>query len=166
MSPSRTNVMYNFSWDVVYYSFSIENLENSDNSAFSVSVIAITALPVIFMELNSGPNDSSFLHHPCCLFQMLGMLCACVVLCRRTHDPAYELLVTTNSYAWKRPQPSKRQHSEHPKAASLDESTVDFCCSCTSSDTPCTLHDRITSTADVVWVEGGFGWNSVIYWHA
>ncbi|XP_056881203.1 tetraspanin-3-like isoform X2 [Takifugu flavidus] len=31
--------------------------------------------------------------------QMLGMLCACVVLCRRTHDPAYELLVTTNSYA-------------------------------------------------------------------
>uniref|UniRef100_A0A673BQD3 Tetraspanin 3b n=1 Tax=Sphaeramia orbicularis TaxID=375764 RepID=A0A673BQD3_9TELE len=31
--------------------------------------------------------------------QMLGMLCACVVLCRRSHDPAYELLVTTNSYA-------------------------------------------------------------------
>lgn len=38
--------MYNFSWDVVYYSFSIENLENSDNSAFSVSIIAINALPV------------------------------------------------------------------------------------------------------------------------
>ncbi|XP_067256922.1 tetraspanin-3b isoform X2 [Chanodichthys erythropterus] len=27
--------------------------------------------------------------------QMLGLLCACVVLCRRGHDPAYELLVST-----------------------------------------------------------------------
>ncbi|KAI4872990.1 hypothetical protein NFI96_023658 [Prochilodus magdalenae] len=27
--------------------------------------------------------------------QMLGLLCACVVLCRRSHDPAYELLVST-----------------------------------------------------------------------
>lgn len=33
----------------------------------------------------------------CFLFsaQMLGLLCACVVLCRRGHDPAYELLVST-----------------------------------------------------------------------
>uniref|UniRef100_A0A8C7WL86 Tetraspanin n=1 Tax=Oncorhynchus mykiss TaxID=8022 RepID=A0A8C7WL86_ONCMY len=31
--------------------------------------------------------------------QMLGMLCACVVLCRRGHDPAYELLVTGATYA-------------------------------------------------------------------
>uniref|UniRef100_A0A673MVX1 Tetraspanin n=1 Tax=Sinocyclocheilus rhinocerous TaxID=307959 RepID=A0A673MVX1_9TELE len=27
--------------------------------------------------------------------QMLGLLCACVVLCRRGHDPAYELLIST-----------------------------------------------------------------------
>lgn len=54
----------------------------------------------------------------------------------------------------------QRQHSEPPKAASLDESTVDFCCSWTSSDTSCTLHDRITNTAHVVWVEGGFRGNS------
>ncbi|KAJ8417337.1 hypothetical protein AAFF_G00285640 [Aldrovandia affinis] len=31
--------------------------------------------------------------------QMLGMLCACVVLCRRGRDPAYELLVTGGTYA-------------------------------------------------------------------
>ncbi|KAG5273177.1 hypothetical protein AALO_G00148520 [Alosa alosa] len=31
--------------------------------------------------------------------QMLGMLCACVVLCRRRRDPAYELLVTGGTYA-------------------------------------------------------------------
>lgn len=95
------------------------------------------------MELHHSPNDSSFLPN-----QMLGMLCACVVLCRRTHDPAYELLVTTNSYAWKKPS--------HPKAASLDKSTVDLCCSCISSDTPCTQLTT-TSTADVVWVEGALG---------
>lgn len=130
---------------------------------FFASIIAIMALPVSFTDLNSDPNDSVFFSAPTrtVFFQMLGMLCACVVLCRRTHDPAYELLVTTNSYAWKRLQPSKRQHSEPPpKAASLDESTVDFCCSWTSSDTPCTLHDRITNTAHVVWVEGGFRGNS------
>lgn len=74
----------------------------SDNSASPVSRIAMKALPV-----NSGLTSSRFLPHRCCLFQMLGMLCACVVLCRRTHDPAYELLVTTNSYAWKRPRPPK-----------------------------------------------------------
>ncbi|XP_016319021.1 tetraspanin-3-like isoform X3 [Sinocyclocheilus anshuiensis] len=27
--------------------------------------------------------------------EMLGLLCACVVLCRRGHDPAYELLIST-----------------------------------------------------------------------
>ncbi|KAB0374174.1 hypothetical protein FD755_014430, partial [Muntiacus reevesi] len=26
--------------------------------------------------------------------QLLGMLCACLVLCRRSRDPAYELLIT------------------------------------------------------------------------
>uniref|UniRef100_A0A8C9WDY6 Tetraspanin-3 n=1 Tax=Scleropages formosus TaxID=113540 RepID=A0A8C9WDY6_SCLFO len=31
--------------------------------------------------------------------QMLGMLCACVVLCRRGQDPAYELLVSGGTYA-------------------------------------------------------------------
>ncbi|KAM6980027.1 tetraspanin-3-like [Aplochiton taeniatus] len=31
--------------------------------------------------------------------QMLGMLCACVVLCRRSQDPAYKLLVSTNTDA-------------------------------------------------------------------
>ena len=57
----------------------------------------------------------------------------------------------------------QRQHSEHPEAASLDESTLDFCCSSTSSDTPCTLHDRIPSTVDVVWVEGGASGETAIY---
>lgn len=121
----------------------------NDNSAFSISV---TALLDACMELHHSPNDSSFLPD-----QMLGMLCACVVLCRRTHDPAYELLVTTNSYAWKRPG--------HPTAASLDKSTADLCCSCISSDTSCT-HPTTTSTAEVVWVEGALGGNSVIYCNA
>lgn len=112
----------------------------NDNSAFSISV---TALLDACMELHHSPNDCSFLPD-----QMLGMLCACVVLCRRTHDPAYELLVTTNSYAWKRPG--------HPTAASLDKSTADLCCSCISSDTSCT-HPTTTSTAEVVWVEGALG---------
>lgn len=31
--------------------------------------------------------------------QMLGMLCACVVLCRRSRDPAYELLITGGTRA-------------------------------------------------------------------
>uniref|UniRef100_A0A3B1J2A1 Tetraspanin n=1 Tax=Astyanax mexicanus TaxID=7994 RepID=A0A3B1J2A1_ASTMX len=31
--------------------------------------------------------------------QMLGMLCACVVLCRRGRDPAYELLISGGTYA-------------------------------------------------------------------
>lgn len=31
--------------------------------------------------------------------QLLGMLCACIVLCRRTRDPAYELLITGATYA-------------------------------------------------------------------
>ncbi|XP_029008534.1 tetraspanin-3 [Betta splendens] len=31
--------------------------------------------------------------------QMLGMLCACVVLCRRSRDPAYELLITGGTIA-------------------------------------------------------------------
>uniref|UniRef100_A0A8C5Q880 Tetraspanin n=1 Tax=Leptobrachium leishanense TaxID=445787 RepID=A0A8C5Q880_9ANUR len=31
--------------------------------------------------------------------QLLGMLCACTVLCRRTRDPAYELLITGGTYA-------------------------------------------------------------------
>jgi len=31
--------------------------------------------------------------------QMLGMLCACVVLCKRSRDPAYELLITGGTYA-------------------------------------------------------------------
>ncbi|KAM9376321.1 tetraspanin-3 [Pholidichthys leucotaenia] len=31
--------------------------------------------------------------------QMLGMLCACVVLCRRSRDPTYELLVTGGTHA-------------------------------------------------------------------
>lgn len=31
--------------------------------------------------------------------QMLGMLCACVVLCRWSRDPAYELLITGGTYA-------------------------------------------------------------------
>lgn len=33
------------------------------------------------------------------LIQMLGMLCSCMVLCRRTRDPAYELLITGGTYA-------------------------------------------------------------------
>uniref|UniRef100_A0A8C9Y859 Tetraspanin-3 n=1 Tax=Sander lucioperca TaxID=283035 RepID=A0A8C9Y859_SANLU len=33
------------------------------------------------------------------VIQMLGMLCACVVLCRRSRDPAYELLITGGTYA-------------------------------------------------------------------
>uniref|UniRef100_A0A8C4MBH7 Tetraspanin-3 n=1 Tax=Equus asinus TaxID=9793 RepID=A0A8C4MBH7_EQUAS len=31
--------------------------------------------------------------------QLLGMLCACIVLCRRSRDPAYELLITGGTYA-------------------------------------------------------------------
>lgn len=31
--------------------------------------------------------------------QLLGMLCACIVLCRRARDPAYELLITGGTYA-------------------------------------------------------------------
>ncbi|XP_070762734.1 tetraspanin-3 isoform X2 [Enoplosus armatus] len=31
--------------------------------------------------------------------QMLGMLCACVVLCRRSRGPTYELLITGGTYA-------------------------------------------------------------------
>ncbi|CAB1323183.1 unnamed protein product [Coregonus sp. 'balchen'] len=31
--------------------------------------------------------------------QVFGMLCACVVLCRRSRDPAYELLMTGGTYA-------------------------------------------------------------------
>ncbi|KAM7230764.1 hypothetical protein CapIbe_018254 [Capra ibex] len=31
--------------------------------------------------------------------QLLGMLCACIVLCRRSRDPAYELLITGGAYA-------------------------------------------------------------------
>ncbi|XP_042553699.1 tetraspanin-3 [Dipodomys merriami] len=31
--------------------------------------------------------------------QLLGMLCACVVLCRRSRDPSYELLITGGTYA-------------------------------------------------------------------
>uniref|UniRef100_A0A8I4A121 Tetraspanin n=1 Tax=Callithrix jacchus TaxID=9483 RepID=A0A8I4A121_CALJA len=30
---------------------------------------------------------------------LLGMLCACIVLCRRSRDPAYELLITGGTYA-------------------------------------------------------------------
>ncbi|TNN57022.1 Tetraspanin-3 [Liparis tanakae] len=33
------------------------------------------------------------------VMQMLGMLCACIVLCRRARDPAYELLITGATYA-------------------------------------------------------------------
>ncbi|XP_043932323.1 tetraspanin-3-like [Protopterus annectens] len=33
------------------------------------------------------------------VIQLLGMLCACVVLCRRSRDPAYELLITGGTYA-------------------------------------------------------------------
>lgn len=31
--------------------------------------------------------------------QMLGMLCSCIVLCRRRRDPVYELLMTGGTYA-------------------------------------------------------------------
>uniref|UniRef100_A0A4W2E8G0 Tetraspanin 3 n=1 Tax=Bos indicus x Bos taurus TaxID=30522 RepID=A0A4W2E8G0_BOBOX len=31
--------------------------------------------------------------------QLLGMLCACIVLCRRSRDPAYELLIIGGAYA-------------------------------------------------------------------
>ncbi|KAF6352688.1 tetraspanin 3 [Rhinolophus ferrumequinum] len=31
--------------------------------------------------------------------QLLGVLCACIVLCRRTRDPAYELLISGGAYA-------------------------------------------------------------------
>uniref|UniRef100_A0A3Q3VZ58 Tetraspanin n=1 Tax=Mola mola TaxID=94237 RepID=A0A3Q3VZ58_MOLML len=31
--------------------------------------------------------------------QILGMLCACIVLCRRVRDPPYELLITGGTYA-------------------------------------------------------------------
>uniref|UniRef100_A0A8C5Y9S8 Tetraspanin-3 n=1 Tax=Microcebus murinus TaxID=30608 RepID=A0A8C5Y9S8_MICMU len=31
--------------------------------------------------------------------QLLGMLCACIVLCRRSRNPAYELLITGGTYA-------------------------------------------------------------------
>lgn len=58
-----------------------------------------TAVPAGFkLRLSHLPHPSCSL--PAVPVQMLGMLCACVVLCRRSHDPAYELLVTTNSYAW------------------------------------------------------------------
>ncbi|KAH0619846.1 hypothetical protein JD844_014209 [Phrynosoma platyrhinos] len=33
------------------------------------------------------------------VIQLLGMLCACIVLCRRSRDPAYELLITGGTYA-------------------------------------------------------------------
>lgn len=97
--------------------------------------------------------------------QMLGMLCACVVLCRRSHDPAYELLVTTNSYAW-RTQPAKPSTQKIKKGASPDMSTVDFSCSYISSSTPCTIHDKVANTDDVVWVGWGFKGKPVIYRHA
>lgn len=49
---------------------------------------------IIFFVIILNVNvclDHSFLFSA----QMLGLLCACVVLCRRGHDPAYELLVST-----------------------------------------------------------------------
>lgn len=61
---------------------------------------------------------------PSLCLQMLGMLCACVVLCRRSHDPAYELLVTTNSYAWMRHSRSEKKTKKNE--ASPDMSTVEF----------------------------------------
>ncbi|XP_075438224.1 tetraspanin-3-like, partial [Ascaphus truei] len=33
------------------------------------------------------------------VIQLLGMLCACIVLCRKTRDPAYELLLVGGTYA-------------------------------------------------------------------
>uniref|UniRef100_A0A8C4TEP0 Tetraspanin n=1 Tax=Erpetoichthys calabaricus TaxID=27687 RepID=A0A8C4TEP0_ERPCA len=33
------------------------------------------------------------------VIQLLGMLCACIVLCRRSRDPVYELLITGGTYA-------------------------------------------------------------------
>ncbi|KAM8957776.1 tetraspanin-3-like [Lycaon pictus] len=38
--------------------------------------------------------------------QLLGMLCGCIVLCRRSRDPAYELLITGGTYTWEKMQAS------------------------------------------------------------
>ncbi|XP_057579500.1 tetraspanin-3 isoform X2 [Hippopotamus amphibius kiboko] len=49
-------------------------------------------------ETASSCNGS--LAHPSDLYaELLGMLCACIVLCRRSRDPAYELLITGGTYA-------------------------------------------------------------------
>lgn len=93
--------------------------------------------------------------------QMLGMLCACVVLCRRSHDPAYELLVTTNSYAW-RMQPANKTLRKST-GASQDMFTLVISYSYISSSTPCTIHDKVANT-DVL--GGGFKGKPFIYWHA
>lgn len=100
--------------------------------------------------------------HSCAVcLQMLGMLCACVVLCRRSHDPAYELLVTTNSYAW-RMQPANKTLRKST-GASQDMFTLVISYSYISSSTPCTIHDKVANT-DVL--GGGFKGKPFIYWHA
>ncbi|XP_015265858.1 PREDICTED: tetraspanin-3 [Gekko japonicus] len=48
----------------------------------------------LYGEVGSFPT-SDFLRTQ----SLLGMLCACIVLCRRSRDPAYELLITGGTYA-------------------------------------------------------------------
>ena len=58
-------------------------------------------------------------------------------------------------------QPNKTLRKS--KGASPDMSTVDFSCSYISSSTPCTIHDKVANTDDVVWVGEGFKGKPVIY---
>lgn len=58
-------------------------------------------------------------------------------------------------------QPNKALRKS--KGASPDMSTVEFRCSYISSSTPCTIHDKVANTDDVVWVGGGFKGKPVIY---
>lgn len=141
-----------------HYLFSTEILGNSYNSTFFfASIIAIMALPVSFTDLNSDPNDSVYFSAPH-LYRFLSDAGHALRLRGAVQEdswPGVRAAGHDQQLRVKEAAAIQRQHSEPPKAASLDESTIDFCCSWTSSDTPCTLHDRITNTALVVWVEGG-----------
>lgn len=147
-----------------HYLFATEILGNSDNSTFFFlplslpSWLFLWALRTWTLDL----NDSVFFLPPPVLFSFRCWACSAPAWCCAGG------LMTRRTSCWSRPTATRERGCSHPKgstqnppkAASLDESTVDFCCSWTTSDTPCTLHDRITNTAHVVWVEGGFRGNS------
>lgn len=69
--------------------------------------------------------------------------------------------MTQRTSCWSQPtamhegRSSPNEALRKSKGASPDMSTVDFSCSYISSSTPCTIHDKVADTDDVVWVSGG-----------